>query len=184
MSTGNAVEYLRALARCWPPHPVDSLYGARRTRKYSIKHWRNHIKLGTPIINGTSTVPPQLRSGRCVDEPSAEKNMHRVMKRSPKTLAYDVNTSANRISPNLPSCGSASPPKLTRRKVAKNLLLPPLGRFLNGTTNIAIKAVRYVNGIHPKATTRSGMPHVQTQKSDTDNANNAESAIARRYVEP
>ena len=119
--TGKADEYLRALARCWPPQPdVPDFWGLFRTLKYSIKHCRSRIILGMLIINGTMYCPPQLRSGLSVDEDPAEKNMQAETKRSPKTLAYDVKTSARSMSPNLPSAASAILPMLTRFNVDRN----------------------------------------------------------------
>lgn len=87
MMTGKAEAYLRALARCWPPHPwgpmVPPFRALReRTRKYSIRHWRRRMREGMAIMMGTRYWPPHPRSGLRVAEPSDWKNMHRATKRS------------------------------------------------------------------------------------------------------
>lgn len=121
MITGKALEYLRALARCCPPQPdVPDFCGLFLTLENSIKHCRNRIMLGMLIISGTIYWPPQLRSGLSVDEEPEEINIQRETKRSPRTLAYDVKTSARSMSPNFPSAASAILPTLTRFKVDKN----------------------------------------------------------------
>lgn len=76
--------------------------------------------LGMLMMNGTRYWPPQLRSGASVDEEPEEKNIQTAMKRSPRTLAYDVKTSARRMSPNFPSAASAILPMLTRFRVDRN----------------------------------------------------------------
>jgi len=86
MMTGNAVEYFKALARCWPPHP-EVVVGLLRTLPYSMRHCRKRIKLGMLMIKGTMYAPPQLRSGLSVDETPGEKNMHPATNQSPKTFA-------------------------------------------------------------------------------------------------
>ena len=72
------------------------------------------------MMIGTRYVPPQARSGLSVDEYLLETSMQPETNKSPKTLAYDVSTSASRMSPNLPSCASAIPPMLTRFRVERN----------------------------------------------------------------
>jgi len=116
MITGNALEYLAAFARCCPPHPLPAVEFLR-TRPYSIRHCLNRIRLGMLMINGTIYAPPQPRSGRSVLLTPHEKNIHKDTNRSPKTLEYEVSTSARRISPNLPSWASAMPPIETRLRV-------------------------------------------------------------------
>ena len=78
------------------------------------------MKLGMLIIIGTRNAPPQPRSGLAVDECLLDRNIHPDTKRSPRTLAYDVRTSASIMSPNLPSCASAILPMLIRFKVDRN----------------------------------------------------------------
>lgn len=105
--TGNAEAYLAALARCWPPHPALPNPPERRfdlpTRIYSITHWRNRIRYGIAIMSGTTISPPHDRFGLAVADPEGVKNMHIATKRSAITFAYEVNTSASKMSPNLPS---------------------------------------------------------------------------------
>ena len=124
MMTGRALEYFRAFARCCPPHPVEleppGCCLSFLTLENSIKHCLRRIKLGILIMIGTRYVPPQARSGLSVDEYLLDTSMQPDTKRSPKTLEYDVSTSAKRISPNLPSCASAIPPMLIRFKVERN----------------------------------------------------------------
>ena len=130
MITGNALEYFSALARCCPPQAEvpepPALCILLLTLRNSIKHCRSRIKLGRLMIKGTRTEPPQPRSGLDVEEYLLERNMQPETNKSPRTLAYEVNTSASKISPNFPSCVSAIPPILTRRRVAKNRYLPAL----------------------------------------------------------
>lgn len=114
--TGKADEYFRAFARCWPPQPEDTV-GFFRTLLYSIKHCRSRIRLGMLMMRGTMYAPPQPLSGLPVEDTPDEKNIQIETNRSPRTLAYDVSTSANRISPNFPSCASAIPPTLTLLRV-------------------------------------------------------------------
>jgi hypothetical protein len=91
MMTGNAVAYFNAFARCCPPQPWPPPLGfdliSRWTLPYSIRHCRSRIMLGMANITGTTTVPPQLRSGLPVELRALEKNMHRLTNRSPSTLA-------------------------------------------------------------------------------------------------
>ena len=129
MITGNAVLYLRALARCTPPHPVvretcPDCALDRCTRKYSVMHWRKRIREGMLIMKGTQNAPPQLRFGGPVLLCPEEKNMHSETNKSPSTLAYDVSASASRMSPNFPSAASAMPPMDIRFNVASVLLRP------------------------------------------------------------
>lgn len=124
MMTGKALEYLRAFARCCPPHPIvlepPGCCLSFLTLENSIKHCLKRIRLGILMMIGTRKVPPQARSGLSVDEYLLETSMQPDTNRSPKTLAYDVSTSANSISPNLPSCVSAIPPMLIRFRVERN----------------------------------------------------------------
>ena len=89
--TGKALEYFNAFARCCPPQPeVEEPPEDCRlllTRRYSMRHWRSRIKLGTLIIKGTKYEPPQALSGLAVEEYFVEKNMQEDTKRSPRTLA-------------------------------------------------------------------------------------------------
>lgn len=125
MITGNALEYFSAFARCCPPQPVDAdFWQFFLTLEYSIRHWRRRIILGILIIMGTKYWPPQLRSGLSVDEDPTDTNMHAEMNRSPRTLAYEVRTSARSMSPNFPSCASAIRPILTRLRVERNQYRP------------------------------------------------------------
>ena len=121
--TGKALEYLAAFAKCCPPHPL-LVVGFRLTRPYSIKHCRSRIMLGMLIMIGTAYAPPHPRSGLSVLLIPDEKNMHKETNRSPNTLAYEVNTSARRISPNFPSWASAIPPIETRLSVWMNRVRP------------------------------------------------------------
>ena len=119
MMTGKALEYFRAFARCClhdlvspdpallhqhsfahPPQPVLAfLLGLFLTLEYSIKHCLSRIMLGMLIMNGTKYAPPQFRSGLSVEEMPGDRNMHPDTNKSPRTLAYDVKTSAKSMSP-------------------------------------------------------------------------------------
>ncbi len=134
MTTGKALEYFRALARCCPPQPVDADFGPLLTLENSIRHCRRRIKLGMLMIKGTTYFPPQFLSGLSVEEVPMVKNMHADTNRSPSTLEYDVNTSASSMSPNFPSFASAIPPTLTRFKVLRNQYRPVRERRFKGTT--------------------------------------------------
>jgi len=92
MITGNAVEYLSALARWTPPQPVAELMEpvcllAFWTREYSVRHCRSRMSDGMLMMKGTQNAPPQLRFGGPVELCEDEKNMHNEMKRSPRTFA-------------------------------------------------------------------------------------------------
>lgn len=104
MITGNALEYFKAFAKCWPPHPVPAVFcGLSLTRLYSIKHCLSRIMLGMLMIMGTIYCPPHPLSGLSVEDFPDERNMHNETKRSPSTLEYEVRTSASKMSPNFPS---------------------------------------------------------------------------------
>ena len=171
MITGKALEYLRALARCCPPQPVDADFGARRARENSIRHCRKRIKLGMLMIRGTMYFPPQFRSGLSVDDVPIVKNMHAETNRSPRTLEYDVNTSARSISPNFPSFASAIPPILTRFKVLRNQYRPVRERRCRGTMKKTTRRNRYDWGRISQARTRDGLPWVVIQKKTTEMIN-------------
>ena len=134
--TGSALEYFRALAKCCPPQPEVPVPPASLlailTLRNSIKHCRNRIRLGILMTIGTRNAPPQPRSGLAVDECLLDKSMHSDTKRSPSTLAYDVRTSASKMSPNLPSCASAIPPILTLFKVVRKRYRPAFERRCRG----------------------------------------------------
>lgn len=91
---------------------------------YSMMHCRNRIREGTAMMIGRRYGPPQPRSGRPVALPLCRRNMHSEMTRSAMTLAYEVNTSASRMSPNFPSCECAMPPTLTRFRVERKRRRP------------------------------------------------------------
>ncbi len=164
MTTGKALEYFRALARCWPPQPVEADFGPRLTLENSVRHCRKRIMLGMLMIRGTMYFPPQFRSGLSVEEIPIVKNMHADTNRSPRTLEYEVNTSARRMSPNLPSCASAIPPILTRFKVLRNQYRPVRERRCKGTMKKMTRTNRYDWGSISQARTREGLPWVIIQK--------------------
>lgn len=85
------------------------------------------------MISGTIYWPPQPRSGSAVDEDPKDTNIHAETKRSPRTFAYDVKTSARSMSPNFPSCASAIRPMLTRLRVERNQYRPVRDSCWNGT---------------------------------------------------
>ncbi len=150
MITGNALAYFRALARCCPPHPFVPIPPALRfecrTRKYSIRHCRNRIKDGIAIMMGRRYWPPHALSGRCVAEPSFWKNMQRETKRSAMIFAYDVNTSASRISPNFPCPVCAKPPIETRFRIVRKRVRPSKDNRRKGRMNTPRSMQRYEIG--------------------------------------
>jgi hypothetical protein len=99
--------------------------------------------LGMLMIRGTMYDPPQPRSGFPVDEAPGVTNMHKATNRSPSTFAYDVNTSANKMSPNLPSCASAIPPMHTRFKVERKRKRPDRERDWMGRKKTSTRRKRY-----------------------------------------
>lgn len=141
MITGKADEYFSALARCCPPQP-EVEPGFLLTLPYSIKHCLSRIMLGMLITRGTIYAPPHPLSGFAVDETPDEKNMHSDTNKSPSTFAYDVKTSASKMSPNFPSCASAIPPILTRFKVWMNRERPTGEKRLIGTRKSTAKRKR------------------------------------------
>jgi hypothetical protein len=95
------------------------------------------------MMIGTRYWPPQPRSGRAVAEPEGdEKNMHRETKRSAIIFAYEVSTSARRISPNFPEFEGARPPMEIRRRVVRNRVRPAEEKRRRGRTKIATRRQR------------------------------------------
>lgn len=77
--TGNAVEYFKALAKCWFPLLTSRREAVRRDRRYSVRHWRSRIALGTAIIMGTIKSFPQARFGLEVADSPSVKNMQKLI---------------------------------------------------------------------------------------------------------
>lgn len=115
------------------------------------------------MIIGTMNIPPQLRFGLAVLECWLVKNMHMVTKRSPRIFAYDVKASDSKMSPNLPSCASASPPMLIRRRVWRNRYLPAFDHCCKGIMNAITSRRRYNCGRISQARTDVTFPRVMAQ---------------------
>lgn len=184
MITGKALAYFRAFARCCPPHPEDTRVPGCLivflTLRNSIRHCRNLIKLGTLMIIGTKYGPPQPRSGFAVEDDVLESNIHSDTKRSPRTLAYDVRTSASNMSPNLPSCASAIPPRLTLFKVVRNRYRPDLERRLRGRMKSTARSKRYDCGRISHTTTNDLFRRVMVQNKNREISKGTDTSIARR----
>lgn len=95
--------------------------------------------LGTAMIVGISHAPPQDLSGLAVELFPGVMNMQSDMNRSPKTLAYDVMTSAIKMSPNFPSSTCASPPMLMRRRTARVRYRPGRENICKGIAKVATR---------------------------------------------
>ena len=179
--TGNAVAYFKALARCCPPQPELAVL-LRRTRRNSIRHCRNRIMLGMDIMRGTRYCPPHPLSGFAVDT-LLEKSMHVDTNRSPSTLAYEVRTSASRMSPNLPSWTSASPPSETLRRVVRKRERPAWERRRRGMRKERNRKKRYDWGRICQRRTAWVRQPVKIQKRTREMARGMVRIVASRKVE-
>ncbi len=131
-------------------------------------------------MNGTQNAPPQLRFGGPVLLFEDEKNIHSETNRSPRTLAYDVNASASRISPNLPSAASAIPPMLMRFNVPSVLLRPARETKGRGTMKPTTRTRRYRFGRISHAAMSVGLPLVRLQNRRSERARGMDRKAAIR----